>query len=151
MVYISLGCTSLWGVHLWLCLFGIFKKLIIASSVRSNTPQICTLYRLMKLVMYTLSGVLLQYVFPGMDLSDQYIFCKQVGITSTILFNGESVTPLPSLKKGLILELLKIKRSKGTWPLYRKWIEKLHSNPGSPSVNALRQSVLAVETKSEKI
>ena len=101
--------------------------------------------------MYTLSGVLLQYVFPGMDLSDQYIFCKQVGITSTILFNGESVTPLPSLKKGLILELLKIKRSKGTWPLYRKWIEKLHSNPRSPSVNALRQSVLAVETKSEKI
>ena len=59
--------------------------------------------------------------------------------------------PLPLLKKGLILELLKIKRSKGTWPLYRKWIEKLHSNPGSPSVNALRQSVLAVETKSEKI
>ena len=87
-----------------------------------------------------------------MDISESYIFCKEAGITSAMLYNNESITPIFMLKKGLVLELLKIKKMRGTWPMYKQWIEKLIGvDHGHLSVNSLRKSVLVVETQHEKI
>ena len=85
-----------------------------------------------------------------MDLWEQNTFCKESGVTSLMLFNSESFPHIPSLKKGLVLELMKIKKSNGkSWPIYKDWIEKIIHN--SISLNALRRSVLALESQREKI
>lgn len=88
-----------------------------------------------------------------MDLSESNKFCSEAGITSSMLFNEEPFPSLSCLKKGLILELLKIKKSKGTsvsWPLYKGWIQQLLIDPGSFSVNAFRKSVSTLESQGEK-
>ena len=77
-----------------------------------------------------------------MDLSDLK-WCNESGITSSMLFESEPLPQLQSLRKRLVLKLLKVKKLKGlTWCGYAQWIEKMYVNPEF-SVNAL--PILAVE------
>ena len=89
-----------------------------------------------------------------MDLSPQNVFCKEVGITSDMLLGNKCFPCLPSVKKGLMLELLSIKRKYEKfvpWPVYRTWIKQTIVDPGSYSVNALRKSVLSIELHYQKL
>ena len=46
-----------------------------------------------------------------MDLSDKYAFCKEVNITSSMLFEDITLLPHPEVvKNGLLLELHEIQR-----------------------------------------
>ena len=68
------------------------------------------------------------------------------------MLQGQEPFPcLHSLNVGLVLELYKSRGTWVTWPMYTQWIEKMHIDSGSLSVNALRKSVLALESQSEKL
>ena len=85
-----------------------------------------------------------------MDLSHENKFCLEAGITSRMLISeSESLPSLPILKKGLVVELFRIKKCKGiSWPQFTAWVEKIcNMEPGSLSVNALRQSILTLESR----
>ena len=46
-----------------------------------------------------------------MDLTDKHVFCKQVSITSSMLFEDVTLLPHPEVEKnGLMLELYEIQR-----------------------------------------
>ena len=87
-----------------------------------------------------------------MDLSDKNIFCKEAKITSGMLLHDEQFSSYPALKNGLVLELLKIKKFHDlSWPVYTSWIEKIVNNSQGVSINALRRSVLAVDSRRDKL
>ena len=89
-----------------------------------------------------------------MDLSSQLLVCKVSGITSNMLLGDEMLPRLLTVKKGLILELLKIKKTYQdfvTWPIFSAWIKQMVVDAGSFSVNALRKSVLSVESQCQKL
>ena len=96
--------------------------------------------------MYTVAGT--------MDISSENVFCKEVGITSGMLLGDKTFPKHSSIKKGLLLELHRIKKNNEkyvSWPVYSGWIEKLLVDPGSFSVNALRRSVLSIQSQYEKL
>lgn len=69
-----------------------------------------------------------------------------------MLLNGDPFPCVESLKKGLVLELVKIKNSNDiSWPLYTTWIQKIVGSSEPISVNALRKSILNVETQKGKL
>ena len=84
---------------------------------------------------------------------DSYPFCKEAGIASEMLFNCKPFPPLPSLKKGLVLELNQIRKdNKMTWPIYKSWLDKiLNCDSELYTVNALRKSTLALESQKVKL
>lgn len=89
-----------------------------------------------------------------MDISDQNVYCKEAGIISGMLFNNEPFPCLVTLKKGLLLELNTIKKINGkSWSTYTNWISKMldKHDPESFSVNALRKSIMALESQREKV
>jgi hypothetical protein len=56
-----------------------------------------------------------------MDLSEEFMFRKEVKITSGMLLENEPFPNTFVLKIGLII------KSKGfSWPVYKTWIEKIH-------------------------
>ena len=84
-----------------------------------------------------------------MDLSKNFVFCKEAKITSKMLLHGEPFPCIIGLKKGLVLELKNIMTFHG-----------LHTNFGlktllvltaCTSTNALRKSVIHVDTQNEKL
>ena len=86
-----------------------------------------------------------------MDLSKNFVFCKEVKITSKMLLHGEPFPCIIGLKKGLILELFKIKKHNDiSWPTYKLWIENI-AGSDCTSTNALRKSVIHVDTQNEKL
>ena len=87
-----------------------------------------------------------------MDLSDQNVFCQEVKITSGVLFKAQPFPKFSTLKKGLILELLKIKNLNGmSWPVYKGWIENMINDSEPIPLNALRKSVLNIEEQRAKM
>ena len=61
-----------------------------------------------------------------MDLSKNFVFCKEAKITSKMLLHGELFPCIIALKKRLVLELFKIKRHNDiSWPTYKLWIENI--------------------------
>ena len=62
-----------------------------------------------------------------MDLSDKYVFCKQVKITSSMLFEEATLLPhLKIVKNGLMLELYEIQRCGSlSWTEYGSWVQSL--------------------------
>ncbi len=87
-----------------------------------------------------------------MDLSDKNIFCKEAKITSDMLFKSEPFPSLSTLKKGIVLELLNIKKSHGiSWPEYKGWIEAILNPNPLILLNTLRKSVLDVVTRKDKL
>ena len=62
-----------------------------------------------------------------MDLSDKYVFCKQVNITSSMLYGDATLLPHPDVvKNGLLLELYEIQRCGSvSWAVYGSWAESL--------------------------
>ena len=87
-----------------------------------------------------------------MDLFDDNIFCKEANVTSIMLINNGPFPYLPSIKNGLVLELLQFRKSNGlSWPAYRDWVQKLLNNSNLISINALRKSVLILDSKKMKL
>lgn len=89
-----------------------------------------------------------------MDLSPSNTFCKEAAITSGMLLGHETFPNYLTLKKGLILELLHIKKVYDkfvSWPIYYSWIKQMCVDPGSFSINALRKSVLSIEAQYKKL
>ena len=83
---------------------------------------------------------------------DDDIFCKEAKITSTMLVASQLLPNLSTIKKGLILSLLKFKNSNGmSWPTYKNWIEQITYSTEPISLNALRKSVLSVKSQRDKI
>ena len=83
-----------------------------------------------------------------MDLSDKYVFCKQVNITSSMLYWDATLLPHPDVvKNGLLLELYEIQRCGSlSWAVYGSWVESL-LNSDSISPKAVRQKVLRLHSR----
>ena len=63
----------------------------------------------------------------SMDLSDECFFCKQVSITSSMLFEDATLLPHPEVvKNGLMPELCEIQRGGSLcWTAYGSWVHSL--------------------------
>ena len=83
-----------------------------------------------------------------MDLSDKYVFCKQVNITSSMLYGDATLLPHPDVvKNGLLLVLYEIQRCGSvSWAVYGSWVESL-LNSDSISPKAVRQKVLRLHSR----
>lgn len=87
-----------------------------------------------------------------MDISDSYYYCKESGITSTMLFGEVPLTPQISIKNGLVLELLIIKKHDGlvTWCDFKQWLQALSGSHDSVSIAAVQKSVSNLLSKKAK-
>lgn len=83
-----------------------------------------------------------------MDLSDQYIFCKQVNITSSMLYGDATLLPHPDVvKNGLLLELYEIQRCGSlSWAVYGSWVQSL-LNSDSICPKAVRQKIVRLHSR----
>lgn len=87
-----------------------------------------------------------------MDLSDKYVFCKQVNITSSMLYGDATLLPQPDVvKNGLLLELYEIQRCGSlSWAVYGSWVQSL-LNADSVCPKAVRQKVLRLHSRLVKL
>ena len=84
-----------------------------------------------------------------MDLSENYVYCSEVEITSAMLFEKLEMPVLQTPKKGLILELFQIQNSAAVpWAKFAAWVYALfgETSPTQPA-QALRRSVTAIKGK----
>ena len=87
-----------------------------------------------------------------MDLSDKYVFCKQVNITSSMLFEDATLLPHPKvLKNGLMLELYEIQKCGSlSWTEYGSWVQSL-LELDSVCSKAVRQKVVRLHSRLVKL
>ena len=87
-----------------------------------------------------------------MDLSDKYVFCKQVSITSSMLFEDATLLPHPEVvKNGLMLELYEIQRCGSlSWTAYGSWVQSLLDSD-SVCPKAVRQKVVRLHSRLVKL
>ena len=78
-----------------------------------------------------------------MDLSENNTFCTEFNITFTLLFEDEhELSPLPVVKKGLVLELFQIQRTANLpWAVYARWVYSLCGQVAPHPASALRRSL----------
>ena len=84
-----------------------------------------------------------------MDLCENNTFCMEYDITSSKLFEDEhELSPLPIVKKGLVLELFLIqKRAKLPWATCAKWVYSLCGQEAPHPASALRRSLSSLHSK----
>lgn len=86
-----------------------------------------------------------------MDISDSYYYCKESGITSSMLLGEDSLLPQVNIKNGLVLELLTIKKNRSvTWSKFKDWLEVLGSLEIA-STAAVQKSISTLASKKQNL
>ena len=83
-----------------------------------------------------------------MDLNEKYVYCKEMNITSSMLFEDTTLLPeIAIVKNGLALELLEIQKCGSvSWSVYGSWMQSLLQSDFVCS-KAVRQKVLRLHTR----
>ena len=83
-----------------------------------------------------------------MDLGDNYVFCKEVRITSAMLFDKQDMIQVTDPKKGLILELFQVQSSAAVpWSKLSLWIYTLFGEEPQTQQQALRRAITRLKTR----
>ena len=87
-----------------------------------------------------------------MDISESYVFCKEFGVTSAMLFEGETFPTIPIVKNGLVMEMLQIRNSQSiTWKVFATWIKSLFQLEKELEPWGLQRSAIALKSTKQKL
>lgn len=88
-----------------------------------------------------------------MDISDSYSYCKESRVTAMMLHGEVELPNLPSVRNGLILELLSIKgcEESASWSDFKRWIQDMTRNYDPVSDSAIQWSVTNLLSQKRKL